>query len=103
MMNRFWLLPMILRDDFDNRVIDYLIKQYEKKTSTEVSKNLRASGKLKPEVEKDAHVKTEAINNVVLSLVFQRFNSSSKGISVARSLLRILIQMRLLPTVPTAS
>ena len=38
-------------EDFDNRVIDYLIKSY-KKTGTDVSKNLRALGKLKREVEK---------------------------------------------------
>jgi len=39
-------------EDFDNRVIDYLTKQYKKKTGTDVSKNLRAMGKLKREVEK---------------------------------------------------
>ncbi|KAH9929470.1 heat shock protein 70 family [Fomitopsis serialis] len=36
-------------EDFDNRVMDYLIKQYKKKTGTEVSGNLRAMGKLKRE------------------------------------------------------
>jgi len=36
----------------EDRVIDYLIQQYEKKTSTEVSKNFRALKKLKPEVER---------------------------------------------------
>ncbi|GJE99368.1 heat shock protein 70 [Phanerochaete sordida] len=39
-------------EDFDNRVMDYFIKQYKKKTGTDVSKNLRALGKLKREVEK---------------------------------------------------
>jgi len=39
-------------EDFDNRVIDYLTKQYKKKTGTDASKNLRAMGKLKREVEK---------------------------------------------------
>ncbi|KAJ3753171.1 heat shock protein 70 family [Lentinula raphanica] len=39
-------------EDFDNRVIEYLIKSYKKKTGTDVSKNLRALGKLKREVEK---------------------------------------------------
>jgi len=39
-------------EDFDNRVIDYLTKQYKKKTGTDTSKNLRAMGKLKREVEK---------------------------------------------------
>ncbi|KAG7447251.1 heat shock protein 70 [Guyanagaster necrorhizus] len=39
-------------EDFDNRVIEYLVKQYKKKTGTDVSGNLRAMGKLKREVEK---------------------------------------------------
>ncbi|GLB44653.1 putative heat shock protein 70 family protein [Lyophyllum shimeji] len=39
-------------EDFDNRVMDYMIKQYKKKTGTDVGKNLRALGKLKREVEK---------------------------------------------------
>ncbi|TRM61057.1 heat shock protein 70 family [Schizophyllum amplum] len=39
-------------EDFDNRVIDFMLKQYKKKTGTDVSKNLRALGKLKREVEK---------------------------------------------------
>jgi heat shock protein 5 len=39
-------------EDFDNRVIDYLVKSYKKKTGTDVSQNLRAMGKLKREVEK---------------------------------------------------
>jgi heat shock protein 5 len=39
-------------EDFDNRVIEYFIKSYKKKTGTDVSKNLRALGKLKREVEK---------------------------------------------------
>ncbi|PCH43031.1 heat shock protein 70 [Wolfiporia cocos MD-104 SS10] len=39
-------------EDFDNRVMDYLIKQYKKKTGTDVASNLRAMGKLKREVEK---------------------------------------------------
>ena len=39
-------------EDFDQRVMDYMIKLYKKKTGTDVSKNLRALGKLKREVEK---------------------------------------------------
>ena len=34
-------------EDFDNRMMDYLIEKYEKKTGTDVSKNIRALGKLK--------------------------------------------------------
>ncbi|EIN05850.1 heat shock protein 70 [Punctularia strigosozonata HHB-11173 SS5] len=39
-------------EDFDNRVIDHLVKAYKKKTGTDVTGNLRALGKLKREVEK---------------------------------------------------
>jgi heat shock protein 5 len=39
-------------EDFDNRVIDHLVKLYKKKTGTDVSPNLKAMGKLKREVEK---------------------------------------------------
>ncbi|KAJ7782906.1 Hsp70 protein-domain-containing protein [Mycena metata] len=39
-------------EDFDNRVIDHLIKTYKKKTGTDVTDNARALGKLKREVEK---------------------------------------------------
>jgi len=39
-------------EDFDNRVIEHLVKLYKKKTGTDVSQNLRAMGKLKREVEK---------------------------------------------------
>ncbi|KAJ3727760.1 heat shock protein 70 family [Lentinula raphanica] len=39
-------------EDFDNRVIDYLVKSYKKDKGIDVSKDLRALGKLKREVEK---------------------------------------------------
>jgi cell division ATPase FtsA len=39
-------------EDFDQRVMDFLIKSYKKKTGTDVQSNLRALGKLKREVEK---------------------------------------------------
>lgn len=39
-------------EDFDNRVMDYLIAKYERETGTAVAKNKRAMSKLKREVEK---------------------------------------------------
>jgi heat shock protein 5 len=39
-------------EDFDHRVMDYFVKQYNKKHGTDVSKDLKAMGKLKREVEK---------------------------------------------------
>jgi endoplasmic reticulum chaperone BiP len=59
-------------EDFDNRVIDYMLKQYQKKTGNDVTKNLRALGKLKREVEKakrtlssqqSARIEIEAFEN----------------------------------------
>jgi heat shock protein 5 len=38
-------------EDFDNRVMDYFVAQYKKKTGTDVSTNVRALGKLKKAVE----------------------------------------------------
>ncbi|KAJ8594600.1 heat shock protein 70 [Rhizopogon salebrosus TDB-379] len=40
------------REVFDNRVIDYLVKQCKKRTGTDVTSNLHAMGKLKHKVEK---------------------------------------------------
>ena len=39
-------------EDFDQRVISYLAKQYNKKNSVEIEKDLKTMGKLKREVEK---------------------------------------------------
>lgn len=38
-------------EDFDNRVIEYLVKRYNKETGVDVSQNQRAMGKLKKAVE----------------------------------------------------
>ena len=39
-------------EDFDNRIVDYLVKQYRNRTGTDISSDLRALGKLRAEVEK---------------------------------------------------
>ncbi|KAB8072246.1 heat shock protein 70 family [Aspergillus leporis] len=39
-------------EDFDHRVMDYFVKQYNKKNNADVKKDLKAMGKLKREVEK---------------------------------------------------
>jgi len=44
--------PHLGGEDFDNRVIDHLVKLYKQKSGTDVSKNPRAMGRLKREVEK---------------------------------------------------
>ncbi|QRW03405.1 heat shock protein HSP70 family protein [Ceratobasidium sp. AG-Ba] len=44
--------PRLGGEDFDNRIMDYLIDKYRKQTTVDVSKNVRALSKLKREVEK---------------------------------------------------
>ncbi|KAG0309148.1 ATPase with role in protein import into the ER [Dissophora globulifera] len=39
-------------EDFDQRVIDHFVKQYKKKNSKDITKDLKTMGKLKREVEK---------------------------------------------------
>ncbi|GMK57304.1 hypothetical protein CspeluHIS016_0401380 [Cutaneotrichosporon spelunceum] len=39
-------------EDFDNRVIDYFVKQYKRKNDVDLYKNKKAMGKLRREVEK---------------------------------------------------
>ncbi|EGP92295.1 immunoglobulin heavy chain-binding protein, KAR2 [Zymoseptoria tritici IPO323] len=39
-------------EDFDQRVVDYFVKSYNKKHSTDITKNAKTMGKLKREVEK---------------------------------------------------
>lgn len=39
-------------EDFDNRVAEYILKQFKKKTNMDASKNKRSVGKLKREVER---------------------------------------------------
>lgn len=39
-------------EDFDHRVMEYFVKQYNKKNNTDIKKDLKAMGKLKREVEK---------------------------------------------------
>lgn len=39
-------------EDFDQRIVDYVVKTYNKKMSTDVTKNVKAMSKLKREVEK---------------------------------------------------
>ncbi|KJK64650.1 Hsp70 protein [Aspergillus parasiticus SU-1] len=39
-------------EDFDHRVMDYFVKQYNKKNNVDITKDLKSMGKLKREVEK---------------------------------------------------
>ncbi|KAG8423661.1 ATPase with role in protein import into the ER [Metarhizium acridum] len=53
--SRSWLLlvtPILAGEDFDQRIINYLAKSFNKKHNVEITKTKKAMGKLKREVEK---------------------------------------------------
>ncbi|EPS94612.1 hypothetical protein FOMPIDRAFT_1054958 [Fomitopsis schrenkii] len=71
-------------EDFDNRVMDYLIKQYKKKTGTDVSSNLRAMGKLKREVEKAKRTLSSQQSTRVEIESFENGNDFSETLTRAK-------------------
>ncbi|KAJ4481058.1 heat shock protein 70 family [Lentinula aciculospora] len=71
-------------EDFDNRVIDYLVKAYKKKTGTDVSKNLRALGKLKREVEKAKRILSSQQSTRIEIESFEDGNDFSETLTRAK-------------------
>ena len=65
-------------EDFDNRVIDYLVKQYKRQTDTDVSKNNRAMGKLKREVEKAKRTLSSQMSTKIEIEAFENGNDFSE-------------------------
>ncbi|KAL7420720.1 ATPase with role in protein import into the ER [Cryptotrichosporon argae] len=71
-------------EDFDNRVIDYLVKQYKRKTDTDVSKNNRAMGKLKREVEKAKRTLSSQMSTKIEIESFENGNDFSETLTRAK-------------------
>ena len=71
-------------EDFDNRVIDYFVKQYKKKTGTDVSTNLRAMGKLKREVEKAKRTLSSQQSTRIEIESFENGNDFSESLTRAK-------------------
>ncbi|KAF9815690.1 hypothetical protein IEO21_04407 [Rhodonia placenta] len=71
-------------EDFDNRVMDYLIKQYKKKSGTDVTGNLRALGKLKREVEKAKRTLSSQQSTRVEIEAFEGGNDFSETLTRAK-------------------
>ncbi|KAI0742691.1 heat shock protein 70 [Daedaleopsis nitida] len=71
-------------EDFDNRVIDYLVKQYKKKTGTDVTPNLRAMGKLKREVEKAKRTLSSQQSTRIEIEAFENGNDFSETLTRAK-------------------
>ncbi|TFY65024.1 hypothetical protein EVJ58_g2244 [Rhodofomes roseus] len=70
-------------EDFDNRVMDHLIKQY-KKTGTDVLSNLRAMGKLKREVEKSKRTLSSQQSTRIEIESFENGNDFSETLTRAK-------------------
>ena len=71
-------------EDLDNRVMDYLQKQYKKKTGTDVSKNLKALGKLKREVEKAKRTLSSQQSTRIEIESFENGNDFSESLTRAK-------------------
>lgn len=71
-------------ENFDDRVMDYLIKQYKKKTGTDVLSNLRAMGKLKREVEKAKCILSSQQSTRVEIESFENSNGFSETLTRAK-------------------
>ena len=71
-------------EDFDNRVIEYLVKQYKKKTGTDVTSNLRALGKLKREVEKAKRTLSSQQSTRIEIEAFENGNDFSETLTRAK-------------------
>ncbi|KAI5452986.1 ATPase with role in protein import into the ER [Naganishia albida] len=71
-------------EDFDNRVMAYFIKQYKTKTGTDVSKNNRALGKLKREVEKAKRTLSSQMSTRIEIEAFENGNDFSETLTRAK-------------------
>ncbi|CAA7259205.1 unnamed protein product [Cyclocybe aegerita] len=71
-------------EDFDNRVIEYLAKNYEKKTGTDVKKNQRAMGKLKKAVENAKRILSSQQSTKIDIESFENGNDFSETLTRAK-------------------
>lgn len=71
-------------EDFDNRVIDYLVKAYQTKTGTDVSKNQRAMGKLKKAVENAKRILSSQQSTKIEIESFENGNDFSDTLTRAK-------------------
>ena len=61
-------------EDFDDRVIDYLVTKYERESNTDVSRNKRALSKLKRQVEK---AKRTLSSQLTVSIEIESFENGN--------------------------
>ncbi|KAJ9098149.1 hypothetical protein QFC21_004478 [Naganishia friedmannii] len=71
-------------EDFDQRVMSYLIKQYKTKTGTDVTSNKKALGKLKREVEKAKRTLSSQMSTRIEIEAFENGNDMSETLTRAK-------------------
>ncbi|KAB5591765.1 glucose-regulated protein [Ceratobasidium theobromae] len=71
-------------EDFDNRVIEHFIREYKKKTGTDVSKNQKAVSKLKKEVEKAKRTLSSQMSTKLEIESFENGNDFSDTLTRAK-------------------
>jgi heat shock protein 5 len=71
-------------EDFDNRVIEHFVREYKKKTGTDVSKNQKALSKLKREVEKAKRTLSSQMSTKLEIESFENGNDFSETLTRAK-------------------
>jgi len=71
-------------EDFDQRVVDYLTKTYNKKMSTDITKNVKAMSKLKREVEKAKRTLSSQMSTKIEIEAFHEGNDMSETLTRAK-------------------
>ncbi|CAL5870485.1 uncharacterized protein PFLUO_LOCUS4722 [Penicillium psychrofluorescens] len=71
-------------EDFDHRVMDYFVKQYNKKNNVDVSKDAKSMGKLKREVEKAKRTLSSQMSTRIEIEAFHNGNDFSETLTRAK-------------------
>lgn len=71
-------------EDFDQRVVDYFVKSYNKKQDTDITKNAKTMGKLKREVEKAKRTLSSQMSTKIEIEAFHEGNDFSETLTRAK-------------------
>ncbi|BCR92534.1 Hsp70 family ATPase KAR2 [Aspergillus chevalieri] len=71
-------------EDFDHRVMDYFVKQYNKKNGVDITKDLKSMGKLKREVEKAKRTLSSQMSTRIEIEAFHNGNDFSETLTRAK-------------------
>jgi heat shock protein 5 len=70
--------------DFDERVVDHLVKAYREKTGTDVSSDLKALSRLRQEVEKAKRTLSSQVSTTITIQAFENGHSFSETLTRAK-------------------